>query len=464
MRVRSKLFQHISKKKLLLAFGDVLLIVGGLAGTSALSNSGNYFLGLPFFQETLLVSATFLFLFYLANLYCPLAPPHQRRATLARILFAVAGAAGSTWMLSVIFSGMDLAGGRLAVLSLFMVPGAYLWRWAFERIFYGLMRPVRVLVVGAGWAGTTIGLVLAPLREFRVLGYIDDDENKRMERKDSAPVLGNTSDMLKVVGRYTPDLIVLAITHEKRGEFFRHLLEYKMQGIAVYDMPSLYEELTGRIPVKHIRDSWFVYSSFRGIGRPAYAIKLKRLLDIALSFFGIALSLPFMVLTIAAIALESGFPVLYKQKRVGQNEREFWLLKFRSMQNGAEDGTGAVWAKSKDDRVTKVGQIIRLLRIDEIPQMWNVLKDDMSFIGPRPERPEFVKEFKDTIPYYSLRHTIKPGITGWAQVNYPYGASEEDALEKLQYDLYYLKNISMLLDLHILLRTVRVVLFRQGSR
>ena len=134
------------------------------------------------------------------------------------------------------------------------------------------------------------------------------------------------------------------------------------------------------------------------------------------------------------------------------------------MRNGAEDGTGAVWAKPKDKRVTNVGRIIRPLRIDEIPQMWNVLKGEMSFIGPRPERPEFVKELKGKIPYYSIRHTIKPGITGWAQVNYPYGASEEDAMEKLQYDLFYLKNMSALLDLHILLRTIRVVLFRQGSR
>ena len=175
-------------------------------------------------------------------------------------------------------------------------------------------------------------------------------------------------------------------------------------------------------------------------------------------------SLPLSAITALAIIVESGFTVLYKQKRVGRNEREFWLLKFRSMRNGAEDGTGAVWAKPKDERVTNVGRIIRLLRIDEIPQMWNVLKGEMSFIGPRPERPEFVKELKGKIPYYSIRHTIKPGITGWAQVNYAYGASEEDAMEKLQYDLFYLKNMSALLDLHILLRTIRVVLFRQGSR
>ena len=455
--------RHIPKKKLILAVGDcgLILLALGLTQASDLTSSSA---PIPAPGHVLVVAATFLFFFYLANLYVPLSAPHQKNKVAARIIVAVAGAALACLMLSLVNPAMNPGRHRIALLSLYMIPAAYAWRWAFERAFIRFLRPVRVLIVGAGWAGSTIGSALGSFREFRVVGFVDDDPAKRTNKIGSMPVLGATSDIQALVERHHASLLVLAITHEKRDTLFRTLLDCKMSGIELCDMPTLYEELAGRIPVNHVRDSWFVYSFLRGVERTVYAARLKRVLDIALSFVGLVVSIPIVMVTALAIALESGTPLLYRQKRVGQNEKEFWLLKFRSMKVGAEDGTGAVWAKPKDERVTNVGRIIRLLRIDEIPQMWNVLKGEMSFIGPRPERPEFVKELKGKIPYYSIRHTIKPGITGWAQVNYAYGASEEDAMEKLQYDLFYLKNMSALLDLHILLRTIRVVLFRQGSR
>jgi sugar transferase (PEP-CTERM system associated) len=455
--------KHISKKKLILVLGDCLLILLGLAVTRASGpiSSGE---AVPSLGQVMVVVPTFLFFFYLANLYVPLSSPFQKNKVAARIIMAVAGAALACLMLSLVNPAMNPGRHRIALLSLYMIPAAYAWRWAFERAFTRFLHPVRVLIVGAGWAGSTIGSALGSFREFRVVGFVDDDPAKRTNKIGSMPVLGATSDIQALVERHHASLLVLAITHEKRDTLFRTLLDCKMSGIELCDMPTLYEELAGRVPVNHVRDSWFVYSSLRGVRRTVYAARLKRVLDIALSFAGLVVSMPIVMVTALAFALESGSPLLYRQKRVGQNEKEFWLLKFRSMKVGAEDGTGAVWAKPGDDRVTKVGHVIRLLRFDEIPQMVNVLKGEMSFIGPRPERPEFVKELKGKIPYYSLRHTIKPGITGWAQVNYPYGASEEDAFEKLQYDLYYLKNMSALLDLHILLRTIRVVLFRQGSR
>jgi sugar transferase (PEP-CTERM system associated) len=458
------LFKHVPKKKLVLAVGDSLLVAIGLGVAQLVNPSVVGKLAPVKVQLGVMLCMLYLSFFYLGNLYLPLSPPHQRNKISARILIAVLAATLAAVILLRIIPALGLAVRNVAILSAFMVPAAYLWRWTFERAFIRFLLPVRVLIVGAGWAGTTIGTVLAPIREFRVVGYVDDDPGKRSRQIGSVAVLGTTSDIQAIVERHDPGLIVLAITHEKRGKLFRTMLDCKMNGIELCDMPTLYEELTGRVPVNHVRDSWFVYSSLRGIRKTVYAVRLKRLLDIAFSFFGLVLSLPITILALLAIAIESGSPVLYKQKRAGQHEREFWLVKFRSMSFGAEDGTGAVWAKPKDDRVTKVGRAIRLLRIDEIPQMWNVLKGEMSFIGPRPERPEFVKELNGKIPYYSIRHTIKPGITGWAQVNYPYGASEEDAMEKLQYDLFYLKNMSALLDLHILLRTIRVVFFRQGSR
>ncbi len=410
------------------------------------------------------IALVYLFFFYLANLYIPLSAPCPKNKVGARLIAAVAGATPACFMLSVVIPVTDLGFLRLVLLSIYLIPAAYIWRWGFERAFARFKKPVRVVIVGAGWAGNTIASVLGSLGDFEVVGFVDDDLTKRRAGRGVAPILGTTSDLQAIAERYRAGLLVLAITGEKPERLFRSLLDCKMNGIELSDMPTLYEELTGKLPVNHVRDSWFVQNSLRGVRKTVYAARLKRVLDIGLALSGLVLSLPVSLLTALTIVAESGLPVLYRQKRVGQNEREFWLLKFRSMRHGAEDGTGAVWARPGDDRVTRVGRVIRLLRLDEIPQMWNVLKGEMSFIGPRPERPEFVKELKKKIPYYSFRHTIKPGITGWAQVNYSYGASEEDALEKLQYDLFYLKNMSALLDLHILLRTIRVVLFRQGSR
>jgi exopolysaccharide biosynthesis polyprenyl glycosylphosphotransferase len=188
------------------------------------------------------------------------------------------------------------------------------------------------------------------------------------------------------------------------------------------------------------------------------------LFDIGVSFLALIIVWPLMGLIALAIKIDSTGPVFYRQKRVRQNDQEFELIKFRTMVHNAEGQTGAVWAKKNDPRVTRVGKILRLTRLDEFPQLINILKEDMSFIGPRPERPEFVRELKEKIPYYSLRHSVKPGITGWAQVNYRYGASIEDAIEKLQYDLFYIQNMSLLLEIRIFLKTIQVVLFGKGSR
>jgi sugar transferase (PEP-CTERM system associated) len=259
------------------------------------------------------------------------------------------------------------------------------------------------------------------------------------------------------------DVAVIAVTHEKKPELYRNVLAIKMKGIEVYDVPSLYEKIAGKVPINCIKDSWFVYVPLLGVRNSLYTQRLERFMDIAISGFGLILSLPINLITAILIKLESKGPIFYTQERIGQDGKCIKLVKFRSMKVGAELD-GATWAEENDTRVTRVGKIIRKLRIDEIPQMWNVLKGDISFIGPRPERPEFLKSLEKDIPYYSLRHSVKPGITGWAQVNYGYGVSKDGAFEKLQYDFFYIKNKSLLLDLIILLRTVRVVLFGSGAR
>jgi sugar transferase (PEP-CTERM system associated) len=228
------------------------------------------------------------------------------------------------------------------------------------------------------------------------------------------------------------------------------------------EAPSFYELVQGRLMLESITPSWFIFSS--GFRRTSKFSICKRCMDIVLSCIGLLLTLPFFPLIALAIKLDSPGPVFFRQERFGNKEKRFELYKFRTMRQDAEKGTGAVWAEKNDPRITKLGHFFRGSRIDEIPQLINVLKGDMSFVGPRPERPEFVEKLKQVIPYYSKRHFIKPGLTGWAQVRYPYGSSVEDAVEKLRYDLYYIKNISPFLDTLIFLETIKVVLFGRGGR
>jgi sugar transferase (PEP-CTERM system associated) len=268
--------------------------------------------------------------------------------------------------------------------------------------------------------------------------------------------------LCSAVKRVGAQKIVVSLS-ERRGVFpLQEVLSCKLRGIEVVDAPSFYEQITGKLLLENITPSWFIFS--HGF-RVTLALRLlKRMTDLFCAAIGLLLVLPFFPLIALVIRIDSPGPILFRQTRVGEGERLFNLFKFRSMRQDAESDTGAVWAKERDPRVTKVGEFLRKSRIDEIPQLFNVLRGDMSLVGPRPERPEFVKKLIEVIPYYSERHYVKPGVTGWAQVRYPYGASVEDAIEKLRYDLYYIKNISLPFDIMIILETVKVVLFRRGAR
>ncbi|MEC4675712.1 MAG: sugar transferase, partial [Nitrospirota bacterium] len=352
----------------------------------------------------------------------------------------------------------------ISFINMLMIPsGTYLWRIFFQTVFADTKRPKAISIMGAGEAGEAIYGVLRRKNDYVVKGIFDDDPRKWNQRIGDQVVAGPSSLVVDLAERDEIDAIVIAITHEKSSKLLKAVVHAKTKGIEVYDMPSLYQRLTGKLPVDHITDNWFVYNHLHGMDSNIYTKNVKRLIDIALSFTGLIVSLPVMMAVSVAIKLDSRGPVLFRQKRVGIDGKIYEIIKFRSMIKNAESN-GAIWAQEDDPRVTGVGRLIRKTRMDEIPQMWNVLKGDMSFIGPRPERPEFVDLLNNEIPFYHLRHAIRPGITGWAQVNYRYGASKEDAIEKLQYDIYYMKNLSPFLDLHILLRTVRVVLFGMGAR
>ncbi len=278
----------------------------------------------------------------------------------------------------------------------------------------------------------------------------------------SIDTLGSRDGLAVTAMREKVNTIVISVS-ERRGVLpVREILGCKLNGIEIVDDLSFYERITGKLLVERMHPSSLIFSN--GSRLTAFVRFYKRVFDLMFASIGIVFASPLFPLIALAIRLDSPGPVFFRQSRVGRGEEVFTLYKFRTMRQDAEKGTGAVWARENDPRITRVGRILRKSRLDEIPQLFNVLKGEMSFVGPRPERPEFVETLKEKIPYYSNRHYVKPGATGWAQVKYPYGASVEDAVEKLCYDLYYIKNYSLLLDFLIILETVKVVLFGRGAR
>jgi sugar transferase (PEP-CTERM system associated) len=284
---------------------------------------------------------------------------------------------------------------------------------------------------------------------------------KSLGKESNTAIIGDYSEILSLCQEGNINRIIVALD-ERRGNFpTEQLLLCRLKGIRVDDGMTFTEDLEGKLSVENLYPSSIIFSN--GFKSSAISKKLKRYFDVFVSVIGLILSFPLSLITAIGIKIDSKGPILYKQERVGEDGKVFHLLKFRSMCRDAEEN-GPVWAKKKDERVTRVGRVIRKLRVDEIPQMFNVLKGEMSFVGPRPERPFFVEGLKRDIPFYSQRHAVKPGITGWAQIRYSYGASKEDALEKLKYDLYYIKHMSPLFDLMIILETAKIVLLGKGAR
>ena len=274
-------------------------------------------------------------------------------------------------------------------------------------------------------------------------------------------IVGTPADIDRLIAQHHIDRIVVGLS-DRRGKLpVEELLRAKMAGIRVEDATTTYERVTGKILIDDLRPSWLIFSDGFRVSRATRL--MKRTIDLALSLLLAIVTLPLMLITALLVMLEDGAPVFYRQERVGENGRTFVLSKFRSMRKDAEKTGQPVWAKDGDDRITRVGGFIRKTRLDELPQLWNVVSGDMSFVGPRPERPFFVEQLSHDIPFYQQRHAVKPGITGWAQVKYRYGSSREDAMEKLRYDLYYIKHLSVFFDLTIVFDTVKVVLFRKGA-
>jgi sugar transferase (PEP-CTERM system associated) len=350
-------------------------------------------------------------------------------------------------------------GGALAV----ALAGSLLVRTAFDRWNESGVFKSRVLVLGTGSRVMKIAEFSGRNPNHRIVGYVATQPAKHYIPLPHLLSMTPDESLLSIVQKYAIDQIVVAVRDRRGGGFpVQQLLECKMRGVKVVEVSTFFEREYRQVLLESLNPSWMVLGE--GFRQGYFGNAVKRLFDLTVSGVLLLLALPIMLITAICIFLESGLPVLYRQDRVGQNGRIFSLYKFRSMRNEAESDGTPVWAKTNDDRTTRVGRFIRKWRIDELPQVFNVFKGEMSFVGPRPERPFFVDQLMKQVPFYASRHSAKPGITGWAQVRYQYGASVDDAIEKLQYDLYYVKNQCLFLDLSILLATVEVVLWRKGSR
>lgn len=356
---------------------------------------------------------------------------------------------------------------RIAV-GVFLVLASALtlvWRGIFIRIYTssGLMR--RIMIVGAGKAGRSLAEIYGKMSPppFILLGYIDDDLAKQRKSFSGFAVLGSSEKLLDLIEDYRISDIVVAINGEIKGETFQTILDAQERGVEVTRMPILYEEMMGRVPIEHLESDWVIRSFVDQVRTRGTYELAKRIMDIAGSIVGmifLSLIYPFIAL---AIVLESGFPIFYSQARLGRGGTEFKIYKFRSMQQDAEANGEAKFASKNDPRVTKVGNFLRRSRLDEMPQFWSVLRGEMSLVGPRAERPELVREFQKQIPFYRARLLVKPGLTGWAQINYGYVSNVKETSVKLEYDLYYIKHRTLNLDFSIVLRTIGTVLRRTGT-
>ncbi|MDX2034374.1 MAG: TIGR03013 family PEP-CTERM/XrtA system glycosyltransferase [Blastocatellia bacterium] len=355
------------------------------------------------------------------------------------------------------------ANGVPAVAMAFALGVMFCWRLGIHWLMRHPKLGEKILIVGTDTLAIEVAREAMLRRDlgYKVIGFVSEDPTLVGQTLLNPKVIGAVADLSRLVEEEGVDRVVVAL-QDRRGHLpVNQLLQIRLQGsAAIEEGTSLYEKLTGKISVEMLRPSWIIFSA--GGKRGAIATVIRRIFNFAMAALGALLSLPVCILAAIAIKLESPGPIFYSQERVGKNGRPFNIVKFRSMRQDAEKDGTPQWAQKRDPRITRVGNFMRKTRIDEIPQFINILRGEMSFVGPRAERPFFVEQLNEKIPFYSQRHLVEPGLTGWAQVCYPYGASVDDAIQKLQYDLYYIKNASLLFDLWIMFKTVKTVLFGAG--
>jgi sugar transferase (PEP-CTERM system associated) len=380
-----------------------------------------------------------------------------------RLAQALALASGTLSVVYYLYPGLMVGRGvfaiALALISAFLI----VWH-TLLRLYFGTRTPrSNILILGTGrLAKELVSEILQhPDVGIGVCGFVDDDPALLGASIVNPRVIGTYQDLTRLVREQKVDRVVVEL-QDRRGRLpIDDLLQLKTQGVAVEDATSLYERITGKIAIENLKPSWMIFNA--GFEVSKGAMRQKRFFSLVFSTVLIILFLPVILPIMLLIKLDSRGPVFFRQERVGQDGKIFTVWKFRSMRADAEKETGPVWSRPGDARVTRVGKFLRRTRLDELPQLYNVLVGDMSLVGPRPERPHFVRELASMIPFYHLRHAVKPGVTGWAQINFEYGSSMRDAVEKLQYDLFYIKHLSWLLDSVIIFQTIKTVLVRRGS-
>jgi len=423
-----------------------------------------------------LTTAVCQLIFYLFDLY-DISKPRLRRELLTDIFQAsgiVVAVLGAIFMLrptlllgylqEVDGTGVVRYGNGVPVIAMILALGIMIfWRLSIHWLMRHPRLGEHILIVGTDNLAIEVAREAMLRRDlgYKVAGFIAEDPNLIGKSLFNPEVLGVVGDLNRIVEERKIDRVVVALQNRRGHMPVDQLLQIRLKGqAAIEEGTSLYEKLTGKISVEMLRPSWIIFSG--GAKRSTFWGIARRLFNIILSIIAIVLSLPVAIIAAIAIKLDSPGPVFYTQERVGKNGRVFKIIKFRSMRQDAEKDGQAKWAVKGDSRITRIGNFIRKTRIDEIPQFINILRGEMSFVGPRAERPVFVEQLTEQIPFYSQRHLVEPGLTGWAQVNYGYGASVEDAIQKLQYDLYYIKNVSLLFDIWIMFKTIKTVLFGYG--
>ncbi|MBK7704363.1 MAG: TIGR03013 family PEP-CTERM/XrtA system glycosyltransferase [Acidobacteria bacterium] len=442
-------------------YGGIILALYlrlGISGSEYQLNGNNGWLkiGLATFVCTLVL--------YFYDLY-DFTVMGNRRELMLRLVQAL----GIAWaLLALLFYFVPplLIGRGVSVISVPLVL-AFLLGWRFV-IHYLTGHPdigEKILVVGTGKTARDTADAVWERRDagYRIVGFVTENGIPPHSKIADVSVLGTTDHLEEIIKNVNVDRIVIAV-RERRGNFpTEALLKMSLAGnVSIEECTSFFERVTGQVHVDMLRPSWLI---FAGRGRETRLTGvIRQLVHRGMALVGLILSLPIAIVAAILIKIESEGPVFYSQERVGEHGHIFKVIKFRSMRTDAEKDGVPIWATAVDDRTTRVGRLIRKIRVDEIPQFWNIIKGEMSFVGPRPERPHFVEQLAKEIPFYEHRHLTAPGLTGWAQIKYPYGASVEDARQKLQFDLYYIKNQSLALDLVIVFETIKTVLFRKGSR
>lgn len=460
-----RLFSHyVPSVTLMRILAEAMLLLVAGFGAAWISSPGNVSTLLPALIPATLFAALMTLLMTALGLY-QREQPRSLPELVGRVLFAFLLGLPVAYFVFRLTPQGNLAMPALDVSLCMGFGGILLLRSAaYVQAGGSTVFTRRILVVGTGPEAASVwaSVSTSASATHTIVGFVPVGADEAVD-VPAGLVMPEGSCVMKLAREHRANEIVVAVRERRGGVLpLRELLDCKLAGVTVNDLSSFFERMRGQVRLDTLRASWLIYGDgFRqGFMRSA----VKRAFDIAAAGVLLTLTAPIMVLAAVLIGLETGFPVIYRQERVGQGGRTFKVLKFRSMRLDAEADGKPRWAGSNDDRITRVGHFIRKTRIDELPQIFNVLRGDMSFVGPRPERPFFVDQLTDQIPFYAARHSVKPGITGWAQVRYSYGASVDDAVQKLQYDLYYVKNHTLFLDVLVLLQTVRVVLTGDGAR